>query len=447
MATNMQVMMQGRRRWAMWGLATITYLAIVSQRLAPAVVVGVMMRRFAIGAGQIGALAALQFFLYMLMQVPAGTLADVLGPRRTLTLGAATAGLGTIFFGLATTFPQALAGRALLGLGDSLIFVNVMRLQASWFMPREYATLSGLVMLASGLGGLLASAPLAVAVSAFGFTPPFLFMGTAILVLAASIFLVVRDRPARAPTPQRTDLILPLLAVVRNWRTWPAFMVQFGSTGPTVALISVWGIPFLMEARGMSHASAAVLLGLFSIGQIIGGPFLGYISDRLARRRAPLIGATVAIALLWVVLILDGLVLSLSAIGSVLFLLGVFSGGAMIAFTVGKEVNDPRFAGQATGLMNVGGFLCVSLLQLAIGYLLSLQWTGKIVAGERIYPAPAFINSFWLLLAMSLVALAGALLMHETNGRQAVIPPSPPGIARNSALKHTRCDELEPAQR
>jgi MFS family permease len=431
----------GRRRWVMWGLATTAYLAIVSQRLAPAVVVGVMMRRFGIGAGEVGALAALQFFLYMLMQVPAGALADILGPRRTLTIGAVAAGLGTIIFGLATTFPDALVGRALLGLGDALIFVNVLRLQASWFAPREYATLGGLVQFAGGLGGLLASAPLAVAVGAFGFTPPFLFMGVLILALAASIFLVVRDRPAGAPAPERSGFLRPLRVVARNPRTWPAFLVQFGSTGPTVTFISVWGIPFLMQARGMTHDGAAMLLGLFSIGQMIGGPLLGYVSDRLGQRRAPLIGVAVAMALFWVVLILGGVALPLSVIGSMIFLLGACAGGAMIAFAQGKEVNDPRFSGQATGVMNIGGFLCISGLQLAIGYLLSLQWTGKVVAGQQVYTAQAYINSFWLLLVMSLVALLGALLMRETHGHQVA------GAARPAAPARPAPPEAEEAWR
>ncbi len=405
------------RRWLMWCVATLAYLLIVSQRFAPAAVVGTMMQRFTIGAAEIGILAALQFFVYMLLQIPAGTLADLLGPRRVLCCGTALAGIGTIIFGLSLTFPVALVGRALLGLGDALMFVNIMRLQASWFEPREYATLSGLVMCASGLGGVLATAPLVVLVDLAGFTMSFVGAGILLLMLSVLIVLVVRDRQAGI-LEQRPGLLRPLISIASNARSWPPFLVQFGIVGPVVTFTSVWGIPFLMEARDMSHTAAAVALGLFSIGMSIGGPLIGFISDRIERRRIPLIVATGTAACLWLVLIAGGTSLPLSLIIGTIFLLGMVSSISSVGFALIKEVNDVCYSGQGAGFMNAGGFLCVTGLQLAVGYLLSIQWTGEIVAGERVYSAQAFSHSFWLLLAMTLVALLGALLARETYGQQ-----------------------------
>lgn len=401
----------------MWGVATLAYLLIVSQRFAPAAVVGTMMQRFNIGAAEIGILAALQFFVYMLLQIPAGTLADVLGPRRVLCCGAALAGAGTIIFGLSLTFPIALVGRTLLGLGDALMFVNIMRLQASWFAPREYATLSGLVMCASGLGGVLATAPLVIFVHLVGFTASFVDVGIVLLALSILIFVVVRDRPAGVMQP-RPGLLRPLVSIARNARSWPPFLVQFGIVGPSVTFTSVWGIPYLMEARGMSQTAAAVAIGLFSIGMCIGGPLIGFVSDRVQRRRVPLIVTTGVSAGLWLVLIVGGATLPLLVIAGALFVLGAVAATSSVAFALIKEVNDVRYSGQGAGFMNAGGFLCVTGLQLAVGYLLSIQWSGAIVAGERVYSAQAFSYSFWLLLAMALVGLLGALLARETYGRQ-----------------------------
>lgn len=62
------------------------------------------MRAFGTTGAALGSLAAVYYYIYTAMQIPAGVLADTLGARVSVTLGNLVSGAGSILFGLAATF-------------------------------------------------------------------------------------------------------------------------------------------------------------------------------------------------------------------------------------------------------------------------------------------------------------------------------------------------------
>ena len=154
-----------RLRWTGFGLVTAAFILSFFHRIAPAAIAGELRMAFRASSVELGALAATYFFVYTLMQVPTGVLVDAVGPRRLVAVGGVVAGVGSVTFGLATTLVGASAGRALVGLGVSVAFVCLLKLNAAWFREREFATLSGLVMFLGNLGAVLSAAPLAWAAS------------------------------------------------------------------------------------------------------------------------------------------------------------------------------------------------------------------------------------------------------------------------------------------
>src|SRR5205809_7251979 len=130
-------------RWVMLLVPASLYVFSWVHRVAPAVVAADLMRAFSITAAALGNLAAIYPYVFAAMALVAGSLADTLGPRRTIALGGATMGLGAALFGLAPTFGVAFAGRLLVGLGASARLIAWLRLAAAWLRPDEFATLAG----------------------------------------------------------------------------------------------------------------------------------------------------------------------------------------------------------------------------------------------------------------------------------------------------------------
>lgn len=429
----------GRLRWLMWALGALVYFGVIFERSSATAMADRLMADFGVGAGSLGFLVALQLLTYTLMQVPAGALADSFGPRRVLGAGALLTGLGVLLFSLAPSFPIAIAGRIVLGLGDSLVFLNVLRLQADWFRPREYATLAGLTALASGLGGLMAGAPLALAVEAVGWRSTLAATGLLLLGVAGLCWLTVRDRPAdlglpswdeveggpaRAAAPPTSlgarlrALRANVPAVAGNPTTWLAMLSHMAQFAPYLVLTTAWGIPYLMQVYGLSRPAAGAILSLAPLFFFLSGPTVGFLSDRLGRRRAPMLAVEALVILSWIALVARH-DLPAPLLAALFCVAGTGGGACLMAFAAAKEANPPAYSGLATGFTNLGGFGGAALLQVAVGSLLDLRWTGQELNGARLYPPEAFSLAFLAILATAVVGTLGTLRMRETFGTQA----------------------------
>ena len=148
-------------RWVVFALGATAFLLSFFHRVAPAAIAGELTQAFDVSGAALGALAAAYFYIYTVMQLPTGVLADTLGPRRVLTAGGVVAGIGSIVFGGADSVALAAAGRTLVGLGVSVAFICLLKLNANWFAERQFATAVGLSNIFGMSGALLATAPLA----------------------------------------------------------------------------------------------------------------------------------------------------------------------------------------------------------------------------------------------------------------------------------------------
>ncbi len=142
-------------RGTIFVILILAYMLVFFHRMAPAVVSSDLMRAFGTTGAALGSLAAMYFYIYTTMQIPAGIIADTVGARASVTVGNLVAGCGSIIFGLAGSFASASLGRALVGLGVSVIFVGLMKSNSLWFSERNYGLISGLTLLLGNIGASL----------------------------------------------------------------------------------------------------------------------------------------------------------------------------------------------------------------------------------------------------------------------------------------------------
>ena len=202
-----------------------------------------MMADFKGTGAVLGNLSAIYFYIYTLMQIPSGLLADSLGPRRTIALGCMVSAVGSGLFGLANGLTMAYVGRFLVGLGVSIIFVPILKICTEWFDRKRFAAMSGLTLLVGNTGALLAATPPGSHGRPFGLAAAFIIIGVVGLLAAVLSYAVLRDRPAdlNLPAPEGGsaenkrptlgDALRGLKAVMANPRSWPPFFAFMGYTG------------------------------------------------------------------------------------------------------------------------------------------------------------------------------------------------------------------------
>lgn len=403
-------------RWLVFTLGAGAFFLSFFHRVAPGAIAGELAGAFDTTGALLGALAATYFYVYTLMQLPTGVLVDTLGPRRILAAGGLVAGFGSIVFATADTIATAAVGRTLAGLGVSVAFISLLKLNANWFEERRFATASGAAQVIGISGAFLATAPLAWLVTVVSWRTVFVAVGIASFVLAAATFMLARDHPQAHGSERRgtANWHRALGEVMRNRATWPCFWVNFGISGSYMSFIGLWAVPFLVQVYGYSpveasrHTSAMLLAFAISVAAV------GAWSDHMRRRKSLIIASALLYCGFWLAWIQD--VVPASMTYAVFALMGFVATGFTLSWACAKEVNRPQHAGMATGLANTGGFLAAGILQPLVGWML-----------DRAAEARGHPDFHAALAALALFASCGlvaALFIRETHCRNIWTPDS-----------------------
>lgn len=435
-----------RRRWLVWGVLALSFLIVFFHRIALAVVADRLMAEFNITASALGNLGAMYFYVYTIMQIPSGLLADTLGPRLTASAGTLVAGVGSVVFGLAPSFAAALFGRFLVGLGVSVVFISLLKVQTEWFRAREFATITGLTSTVGNSGNALAATPLAFLVAAVGWRLSFVAIGILGVLVAVGCWLFVRNRPEelglpsireieaweegakntvhRRPPTGRVPLGQALAYIMRSRYTLPLFVGAFGLNGSLMALSAMWGVPYLMQVYGLNRAQASLYTLGTAFGVMLAGPLSGLISDGLRRRREPLLSFAALTLLAWIALVAWPGRLPLPLLRLLFFFLGLGAGGYLLVMCLAKEVSPHAIAGVATGTINTGSFLGAAVLQPLVGLVLDATWDGRLAAGVRLYSLASYRLGFLFCTLVVALSFIAALRLPETHARN-IAPDSP----------------------
>lgn len=415
-----------RARWGVLLVPALLYFLSYFHRVAPAVVAGDLMAAFAVSAATLGALSAIYPYCFAAMALPGGSLADLLGPRRTLTLGGLSMSVGSILFGMAPGFGVAFAGRLLVGLGASVILIAGLRLAAEWFRTEEFGTVAGAAQSVGSLGAIAGTTPLALLVEQVGWRQGFVTIGALTALLAATCFVTVRDRPAPRDAPAARpkpdelglrEIVAGIPSVILNPRSWTVGLISGGIYGGFAAFVGLWGVPYLTQVYELPRVRAANLVGLAALGLLVGAPLLGWLSDRLRRRRLPLIVVSGLNVVTWIALVAPAPPIAPDFLPLICFLIGLGSSVVVLVFAAIREVNDPRCVGVALGFHNLPTFLSFGVMQWVTGLVLDHHWDGALLAGVRIYGADAYRAAFALCLALAAGSFLSACLAPETRGR------------------------------
>jgi predicted MFS family arabinose efflux permease len=411
--------MTPRQRKLALAAVVAAYMLSFFHRFAPAGIAQDLVAAFQTSATSLGALAATYFWVYTLMQVPTGILADTLGPKLLLVGGAVVAAAGSMLFGLSGSLDAALVGRTLVGLGVSVTFIAMLKLIAVWYDERRFASFVGVAMLLGNFGSVLAGTPLAYFAQAFGWRSVFFLAAALSLVAAAACWATIDEKQQQRLAFDRTVILGGLAQVLGNRHTWPALLANFGIAGSFFAFAGLWATPYLVTVHGLPRVDAASHLSLYFGGFAAGCFVIGNLSDRLGRRKPVLLAGALGYLAFWG-LWLSAVSLPPAATYPLFALMGVTTSCFSLTWACAKEVNPPQLSGMSTSVVNMGGFLSGALLQTAIGKMMDLSWQGSAgatAAGVRVYSSTDFQWGLALPAFSALIGTVAVLFVRETRCR------------------------------
>ena len=402
--------------WLVWSFGPAMFFYAFFQRVAPSIMIDQLMRDLKVGGAVLGNLSAFYFYAYASLQIPVGLLMDRFGPRRLLCFGATVCAGGTALFALADALGTAYLGRLLVGIGASFGFVGTLKLATTWLPAGRFALASGLLMMAGMAGGILGQAPLAAVVEWIGWRQALIASAVAGFLLGIGIWLVVRDQPPGAVEQSGRaggrELLRGLARVFRTGQNWLIALVCACMSAPLLAFAGLWGVAWLMQVHGMSRPDAALTASLLLLGWAFGSPLAGWISDRMGRRKPPLIGAMIVGAGCLGLLIYSP-ALSLPVMRAMFFICGLCFGTMVVGFALARENNAPEVHGAAFGMINGATVATGAIFQPLLGALLDLNWDGAMIEGAPLYDAGAYRVAFSALLIFLACGLAASFAIRE----------------------------------
>ena len=394
----------GRRRaWVIWSVGLAVYVLAVFHRSSLGVAGLLAADRFDVAATELAFFTVLQLSVYAAMQIPVGVLLDRFGAKRMLLAGLVLMTVGQLAFAFATSFGAAVVSRAVLGAGDAMVFVSVLRLVTAWFLVRQAPLVTQLTGQLGQFGAIAAAGPLALALDRLGWTRTFALASSVGLVLMVAVLLLVRDSPYRTVDVVR----MKMRALTRSVRTvwgnpgtrlgmWSHFTSQFSVT----VFGMLWGFPFLVQGVGLSERTAGVLLMVMTAWVVVSGLAMGSLVSRFPFYRSRIVLAVVAgIAVAWTVALAWPGPPPLQVL--VVLVCAMATGGpaSMVGFDLARSFTPAEATGRANGVVNIGGFVASLLTMALIGLVLDLREPAGVAAYDladfKVALATQYL--FWIL--------------------------------------------------
>ncbi|MFC0513008.1 MFS transporter [Mucilaginibacter angelicae] len=389
-----------------WFFGLIFYFLEYVIRSSPAVMLPGLSGAFGVNALRVSAVLGTYYYTYSVTSLIAGVALDRSGAKYPVAAGLAILAIGCVLFAI----PNVLAGdagRLLQGAGSAFAFTGCVYLASHGFAPRFIATAIGLTQCIGMLGGF-AGQFVAGPLIQHGVSVHTFWIGIG-LICGATCLLLFYTTPKENKGAEygatSLSLLKPYKVVFTNVQSYLSGILSGLLFAPTTIFAMTWGVAFFQKDRLFDYDNAVLTCSMVPLGWVLGCPLLGWISDKLGKRKPVLSGGILIMLLSFAQLIfMPSLIPGYIS----MFIFGTASGAAMIPYTIIKEANPDNVKGSATGGIN---FLTFGVTALLGPVFASLYGKSLGTATDHLLH---FRNAGIFFLITTAIALVVSLVIKET---------------------------------
>lgn len=357
-------------------LCSIGYIMSLMSRSNPAVLSDYLLTDFAFNTTNLSLVSASTMLSYGFMQLPAGVLADMYGPRKILIIFTLIAGIATLGFAFSQTVTQVIIARFFIGVGVSLSVISITMVSL-WFTPQTFARANSILCALSEFGPVLAGAPLVLLISLVSWRGAMTSMGIIILFLTVIWYFLIPEKSPINPLEGRPPAsfkqsLKGVFIVIRNAQFWPLAIWQMMATGSIYVMINLWLVPYLIDTASYSVLEASSIISIAGIALIGIQASVGFLSDIVFKSRKKvliLITCSFLISAIMLVFAAGHLNYMSNIILGILLMSGI--SGSNICNTMVKETFPHYLTGTALGCFNMFYPIWTALMQICFGFVLT----------------------------------------------------------------------------
>lgn len=330
-----------------------------------------LLKNLSLTHNQLGIASSLFFYVNLILLPFSGKLLDKYHPLKLISFSIFISVVGMLLFNFSQNLTGLMLWRALAGVSGAFSYLGCVKTLSMYFDHKRLGILIGGTGIIVMSGGVVAQYPTMYMLEHYGLTTSLniniLFGVVVISILMFSVF-IKQGKLAR---------LLPLDAKKKDnhpykrFNNWLIAIYACLTNFPLFVIGALWGNVYLHFVHGVALSQAAVITSMIFIGNMLGAPLLGFLSDHFRTRRQLMIistllyGASIALIMLpiyqgsfWFWLCL-------------FFVLGISTGAQTLAYASVVDINTRSSTAQAASLLSIlsigGGALCQPLFSWVAG--------------------------------------------------------------------------------
>jgi sugar phosphate permease len=266
--------------------------------------------------------------------------------------------------------------RMLIGIGTASVLMATFTLFSHWFSKKEFGRVSGFMVAIGNVGNLVATAPLALAVGAYGWRNSFLVVGIVQAAVTMLVFWKVQDKPAESPadneqvTITKTGMMSAWSEIFGSRDFWLLGAIAFSWYGNYLALQALWGGPYLMEVLHLSRESTGSMLMFTSLGFIVGSSVVDTVARNFFRSyKKTLLAGQLALLLLMTAFLGWAEAIPQSMLAGVFFIIGLVVSSGVMIYPIIRSMFPVNIVGTALTSLNFFVLMGAAVTQQVMGII------------------------------------------------------------------------------
>jgi len=378
-----------------------------------------IMRDFHIQADKMAYLSSIYYFSNVIFLLFAGVILDRMSIKKVMIVAMTLCVASTFVLAYSESYYVALACRFVTGIGSAFCFLGPIRIASRWFSPSKMAMVTGAVVTMAMSGGMLAQYPMTRLVDIEGWRHALVELGLMGAIMVMVMVVGIKEKPAIKHEHSDMGLMQSWRHAYFNGQTIRAAIYTSLLNMPVAVLGAMIGTLYLMQRLGISKDEAAWINSFLFTGAIVGGPIVGWFSDKWQRRISPMVmGVIISIVLSLAILYLP---LSTTMMAVMFFLLGFFTETQIISYALVAESNPAVMTATALSVISIltqGGYM---VYQNLFSWLLMKHGEVVVVDGLPVYSLADYQYAILIIPAGLCVALIALYKLRETSGHKAAV--------------------------
>ena len=343
-----------KERWLPWCIcfaASLFFFYEFIQGNMFASIADDIMQDFHIQAGSLTYLSSVYYVSNVLFLFVAGVILDRFSAKKTILWAMLFCVASTFVLAYVHSFFLALICRFITGIGSAFCFLGPIRIASNWFPPRRMAMITGLIVTIAMTGGMLAQYPLTKLVLYIGWRSAMLWLGWLGLFILGLMMVFIQDKPNPSKTSVKISILNSAKVAYLNPQTLRAACYASLMNMAVAVFGAVMGSLYLMQRLGIEKEDASLINSMLFLGAIIGGPLMGWFSDKWGVRIPPMrFGACASLITVLAILYLPVTYWMMLVL---FFLLGLLTASQVISYALVAESNSSTITATAVSVVSI----------------------------------------------------------------------------------------------